>query len=43
MKLLPFGDDEQFEFIEREIDSSDYYLVVIAGRHASSTWRKYLT
>lgn len=35
MELFPSADDEQFEFIQREIDSSDYYLVVIAGRYGS--------
>jgi hypothetical protein len=35
MELFPAADDEQFEFIKREIDSSDYYLVVIAGRYGS--------
>jgi hypothetical protein len=35
MELFPSADDEQFEFIKREIDSSDYYLVVIAGRYGS--------
>lgn len=35
MELFPSADDEQFEFIKREIDSSDYYLVVIGGRYGS--------
>jgi nucleoside 2-deoxyribosyltransferase len=35
MELFPSADDEQFEFIKREIDSSDYYLVIIAGRYGS--------
>jgi hypothetical protein len=35
MELFPSADDEQFEFIKREIDSSDYYIVVIAGRYGS--------
>lgn len=33
--IVPFCDDEQFKFIKREIDSSDYYVVVIAGRYGS--------
>jgi hypothetical protein len=37
MELFPSANDEQFEFIKREIDSSDYYLVVIAGRYGSRT------
>jgi hypothetical protein len=35
MELFPSADDEQFEFIKREIDSSDYYLVIVAGRYGS--------
>ena len=35
MELFPAADDEQFEFIKREIDLSDYYLVIIAGRYGS--------
>jgi nucleoside 2-deoxyribosyltransferase len=35
MELFPSADDEQFEFIKREIDSSDYYVLVIAGRYGS--------
>jgi nucleoside 2-deoxyribosyltransferase len=35
MELFPAADDEQFEFIKREIDLSDYYIVIIAGRYGS--------
>lgn len=35
MELFPSANDEQFEFIKREIDSSDYYVVIIAGRYGS--------
>jgi Domain of unknown function (DUF4062) len=35
MELFPSANDEQFEFIKREIDSSDYYIVLIAGRYGS--------
>jgi hypothetical protein len=35
MELFPAADDEQFEFIKREIDSSDYYVVIIGGKYGS--------
>ena len=35
MELFPAADSEQFDFIKREIDSSDYYIVIIAGRYGS--------
>ena len=35
MELFPSADDEQFEFIRREIESSDYYVVIVAGRYGS--------
>ena len=35
MELFPAADEEQFEFIKREIASSDYYVVIIAGRYGS--------
>jgi hypothetical protein len=35
MELFPSADDEQFEFIKREIESSDYYIVIVAGRYGS--------
>ncbi len=36
MELFPSADDEQFDFIKREIDSSDYYILIIAGRYGST-------
>src|SRR6266404_1558090 len=35
MELFPSADDEQWEFIKREIDSSDYYVVIVAGKYGS--------
>lgn len=35
MELFPSADDDQFEFIKREIESSDYYIVIVAGRYGS--------
>lgn len=35
MEIFPSADDEQWEFIKREIDSSDYYIVIIAGKYGS--------
>jgi len=35
MELFPSADDEQWEFIKREIDSSDYYIVIVAGKYGS--------
>jgi hypothetical protein len=35
MELFPSADEDQFEFIKREIDSSDYYILIIAGRYGS--------
>jgi hypothetical protein len=35
MELFPSADEEQFEFIKREIDSSDYYILIVAGRYGS--------
>ena len=35
MGLFPAADQEQFEFIKGEIDSSDCYIVIIAGRYGS--------
>src|SRR6516164_8508911 len=29
------SDDETWEFIKRQIDQADYYIVVIAGRYGS--------
>lgn len=35
MELFPSSNNEQFEYIKRLIDSSDYYVVIIAGRYGS--------
>lgn len=35
MELFPALDEEQFEFIKRVIDDSDYYLLIIGGRYGS--------
>ena len=35
MELFPSANDDQWEFIKREIDSSDYYIVIIAGKYGS--------
>ena len=35
MELFPSADEEQFEFIKREIESSDYYIVILAGKYGS--------
>jgi hypothetical protein len=35
MEIFPSADDEQWDFIKREIESSDYYLVVVAGKYGS--------
>ena len=35
MELFPSSDDETWEFIKRQIDQADYYIVVIAGRYGS--------
>ena len=35
MELFPVADEEQFDFIKREIESSDYYVVIVAGRYGS--------
>src|SRR5215469_7151069 len=37
MEMFPSADDEQWEFIKREIDSSDYYILVVAGKYGSSS------
>src|SRR5439155_1656576 len=31
MEMFPSADDEQWDFIKREIESSDYYVVIVAG------------
>ena len=35
MELFPSSDDETWDFIKRQIDQADYYIVVIAGRYGS--------
>lgn len=35
MEEFPATDEEQFEFIKRIIDESDYYLLIIGGRYGS--------
>ncbi len=35
MELFPSADDEQWEFIKREIKSSDYYVLILAGKYGS--------
>ncbi len=35
MEMFPATDEEQFNFIKRIIDNSDYYVVIVAGRYGS--------
>lgn len=35
MELFPAADDETWSFIKSQIDDSDYYVVVVAGRYGS--------
>lgn len=35
MEFFPSIDEEQFAYIKREIDDSDYYVLVIGGRYGS--------
>lgn len=35
MELFPAMDEQQFEYIKRIIDDSDYYLLIIGGRYGS--------
>ncbi|RAU16417.1 hypothetical protein DN062_18290 [Nitrincola tibetensis] len=37
MELFPATDEEQWEFIKKIIDDSDYYLIIIGGRYGSLT------
>lgn len=37
MELFPAADEQQFEYIKRVIDDSDYYLLIIGGRYGSIT------
>jgi Domain of unknown function (DUF4062) len=36
MELFPATDQDQFEYIKRIIDRSDYYVVITAGRYGST-------
>jgi uncharacterized protein DUF4062 len=35
MELFPAADDETWNFIKSQIDDSDYYVVIVAGRYGS--------
>jgi len=35
MEFFPSANDEQWAFIQREIESSDYYIVITAGKYGS--------
>jgi hypothetical protein len=35
MELFPSADEEQWAFIQREIESSDYYVLITAGKYGS--------
>lgn len=35
MEMFPAADDDQWTFIKEEIDSSDYYVVIVAGKYGS--------
>ena len=37
MELFPAIDEEQFDYIKKEIDNSDYYLLIVGGRYGSLT------
>lgn len=37
MELFPAIDEEQFKFIKKIIDDSDYYLLIIGGRYGTLT------
>tara|TARA_Y100001933_G_scaffold265277_1_gene339524 strand:- start:43446 stop:44519 length:1074 start_codon:yes stop_codon:yes gene_type:complete len=37
MELFPAIDEEQFAFIKKIIDDSDYYLLIIGGRYGTTT------
>lgn len=36
MELFPAADEEQFDYIKRIIDESDYYVVISAGKYGST-------
>lgn len=35
MELFPAANDEQWAFIKRQIESSDYYIIIVGGRYGS--------
>jgi Domain of unknown function (DUF4062) len=35
MELFPAADEETWEFIKRQIDDADYYVVMVAGKYGS--------
>src|SRR4051794_35054859 len=35
MELFPAFDEEQFSFIKKIIDDSDYYILIVGGRYGS--------
>jgi hypothetical protein len=35
MEMFPASDTEQFDYIKRIIDESDYYVIVVAGKYGS--------
>ncbi|MDP3315183.1 MAG: DUF4062 domain-containing protein, partial [Devosia sp.] len=37
MELFPAANEEQFSFIKRVVDLSDYYVLIIGGRYGSIT------
>jgi hypothetical protein len=39
MELFPAADDDAWTLIERVIEASDYYLLVIGGKYGSVTRR----
>jgi len=43
MELFPATDQQQLEFIQRVIDRSDYYVVIVAGRYGSLDGNKSYT
>ncbi|WP_271025211.1 DUF4062 domain-containing protein [Rhizobium sp. RCAM05973] len=43
MELFPAMDEEQFKFIQRIIDDSDYYILIIGGGTARSHRRELVT
>ena len=37
MELFPAMDEDQFEFIKKIVDDSDYYILIVGGRYGTST------